>query len=127
MKFQSTRPRGARRAPKPCPGGAPCFNPRAHAGRDIILNALSFKCWYVSIHAPTRGATLVVHEKRAPQRVSIHAPTRGATTAWSALISHLTFQSTRPRGARRIIRSSITTFAMFQSTRPRGARQFLIM
>ena len=56
VKFQSTRPRGAR------PGGQPSisahrgFNPRAHVGRDSILQFyIMFIC--VSIHAPTWGAT----------------------------------------------------------------------
>ncbi len=79
IMFQSTRPRGARHrsgighghdqavsihaptrgatpsSPSPCQRVC-CFNPRAHAGRDVhsrcILGRLA-----VSIHAPTRGAT----------------------------------------------------------------------
>ena len=34
---------------------------------------------YVSIHAPTRGATVFTNSDLAPSNVSIHAPTRGAT------------------------------------------------
>ena len=34
------------------------FNPRAHAGRDLLLFKIPFST-NVSIHAPTRGATLV--------------------------------------------------------------------
>ena len=122
-KFQSTRPRGARRrapaadldkggvsihAPTRGATGFPCtfpdvakrFNPRAHAGRDgnnvpVLGKAL------VSIHAPTRGATITNLIRQSPYAVSIHAPTRGATPGrglgflWFPL-----FQSTRPRGAR---------------------------
>ena len=33
----------------------------------------------VSIHAPTRGATLVKQLSELERKVSIHAPTRGAT------------------------------------------------
>ena len=33
----------------------------------------------ISIHAPTRGATLVELEKTMNEIISIHAPTRGAT------------------------------------------------
>ena len=77
----------------------------------------------VSIHAPTRGATETgntgatpklsfnprAHEGRdeAPVylsgefNVSIHAPTRGATRFRRVKPSIFTFQSTRPRGARR--------------------------
>ena len=54
--FQSTRPRGARPG-----GGSSCtyytsFNPRAHAGRDLVV-VLHVHTILVSIHAPTRGAT----------------------------------------------------------------------
>jgi len=34
-----------------------CFNPRAHAGRDVEDGAKKGYI-YVSIHAPTRGATI---------------------------------------------------------------------
>ena len=123
-RFQSTRPRGARR------DGAIEGARRAR----------------VSIHAPTRGATFailgaVLHHAL----VSIHAPTRGATLAVLLTgISSDTFQSTRPRGARRRaprggragVRVSIhaptrgataaadarAEVVAFQSTRPRGAR-----
>ena len=58
-RFQSTRPRGARRA----------------------LRVLLAHHEHVSIHAPTRGATLGRQGARIRARVSIHAPTRGATQA----------------------------------------------
>ena len=37
-----------------------CFNPRAHAGRDNNIK-ITKDLMVVSIHAPTRGATLNVH------------------------------------------------------------------
>ncbi len=55
-----------------------CFNPRAHAGRDIQRSGV---CLY--------------------DKVSIHAPTRGATSSNPANYMPIVFQSTRPRGARR--------------------------
>ena len=79
-EFQFTRPRGARRQ------GAPsrrrpssCFNSRAREGRD----------------RHERGR----HHPR--QVVSIHAPARGATD-WDEATApcYITFQFTRPRGAR---------------------------
>ena len=75
----------------------------------------------VSIHAPTRGATVVswfylwcvrfnprAHERRdrisslrsMTKRVSIHAPTRGATLTVGRQKDSKMFQSTRPREAR---------------------------
>ena len=76
----------------------------------------------VSIHAPARGATLIVilssiiltfqsTRPRGARRgqeyhvvqshpVSIHAPARGATLLQRVLYIIMMFQSTRPRGAR---------------------------
>ncbi len=55
----------------------------------------------VSIHAPARGATASALCKPGRLPVSIHAPARGATRIRriKAPLS-VTFQSTRPRGAR---------------------------
>ena len=39
----------------------------------------------VSIHAPTRGATVYAPLVPSTQRVSIHAPTRGATHSTAGL------------------------------------------
>ena len=99
--FQSTRPRGARPGYVAASLHDDRFNPRAHAGRDDCRRLLSIGN-YVSIHAPTRGATLTRDAALMLLSVSIHAPTRGATTA-SCVSSDGTasFQSTRPRGARR--------------------------
>jgi len=75
--FQFTRPRGARRPSRGFPEPARCFNSRAHAGRDPCRRP-----------SPTR------------RRVSIHAPTRGATIAARLCSEGDLFQFTRPRGAR---------------------------
>ncbi len=127
--FQSTLPRGERHIYFQNKSGFFCFNPRSHEGSDLLQTvrlrtAIRFNprshegsdvglyeavCkLLVSIHAPTRGATINVkrslntfgsfnprsHEgsdiNRIPDadlilRVSIHAPTRGATTAEQAL------------------------------------------
>ena len=79
--FQSTRPRGARLQ-----------------GRHVIFNNL-----LVSIHAPARGATYSPLLKSAWGIVSIHAPARGATFGQCPYRGLDKFQSTRPRGARRLI------------------------
>ena len=57
LVFQSTRPRGAR-----------------HYFHDVVV----YYVW-VSIHAPTRGATQINAHVLGMTDVSIHAPTRGAT------------------------------------------------
>ncbi len=144
--FQPTRPRGARPVDAPVllaacgvsthapTRGATsprspawprhgCFNPRAHAGRDLsMLQFFSLPAGFqptrprgarpcvgdsgdegrsVSTHAPTRGATRGRPLWRRAARVSTHAPTRGATEAAppSRCIRSM-FQPTRPRGAR---------------------------
>ena len=77
--FQSTHPHGVRlRSLIPLPAFRSGFNPRTHTGCDF-KNKLFIICYLVSIHAPTRGATLVGHPCLSRPYVSIHAPTRGAT------------------------------------------------
>ena len=78
-KFQSTPPRGGRpnSLQRVC-ALTWCFNPRPHAGGDRIMSKKNIFL-PVSIHAPTRGATLQSQSLRQFQVVSIHAPTRGAT------------------------------------------------
>src|SRR5690606_37574166 len=100
-KFQSTRPRGARPLGSPTLPYSTGFNPRAHAGRDLLSRCRHTQAGSVSIHAPTRGATIFTiarvrdwgsfnpraHAGRDMDTahtlfcllVSIHAPTRGAT------------------------------------------------
>jgi len=77
----------------------PCFNPRARMGRDLSRRGspLSFS---VSIHAPAWGATKKVEGPAHPGDVSIHAPAWGATGGSSYIETQISFQSTRPHGAR---------------------------
>ena len=125
--FQSTLPRGERRSRKSAMPKAWNFNPRSHAGSD---RSEAFPSRYVSIsiHAPTRGATLGIGDLTVYIDISIHAPTRGATKPhylWSALHK---FQSTLPRGERLMQLYSVQKPATFQSTLPRGERpQHLVL
>ena len=54
----------------------------------------------ISIHAPTRGATIPVFRLIIKPVISIHAPTRGATNTNCFDIFHCKFQSTLPREER---------------------------
>ena len=55
------------------------FNPRSHEGSDRGEKSIKRK-FSISIHAPTRGATVRVTAVQIhPPCISIHAPTRGAT------------------------------------------------
>ncbi len=126
--FQSTRPRRAR--------------PYDYFGTWIAI--------YVSIHAPTQGATRKFFLDSARKHVSIHAPTQGATRY--GLGENAKLQSFNPRAhagrdlpgsgkSYKMVAVSIhaptqgaTSFSflifflyVFQSTRPRRARRALVM
>ena len=95
---------------------------------------------------PVWGATCQTHSDFVEPGISIHAPAWGATVEAGRCKLELTFQSTRPRGARprtpwiRIMaiyfnprarvgrdqtqKKHILHKAQFQSTRPRRARRF---
>ncbi len=102
------------------------FNPRARGGRDRSTRIHSTMPT-VSIHAPAGGATYLLRSVAQARRfnprarggrddscpsaavgavVSIHAPAGGATPFDSILGFASSFQSTRPRGARRCPPSS---------------------
>ena len=148
IRFQLTRPRGARLLLRP--------HGRVRAG--------------VSTHAPARGATQGNHSRPRHQSgfnsraregrdfpevavytggdlVSTHAPARGATMITKSAPGPPQFQLTRPRGARLadvdddVRHGSVSTHApargatsrlstsrkhsVFQLTRPRGARRLI--
>ncbi len=101
LLFQSTRPRGARRARHPGKGRG--------AGFQSTL---------------PRGARPPRRRASTPGRlVSIHAPAWGATTTATPGAMNRSFQSTRPRGARLGFAGNVVLLGTFQSTRPRGARR----
>ena len=54
------------------------FNPRSYKRSDDDTISIQ-KCIKLSIHAPTRGATLLRDFMEMDLLLSIHAPTRGAT------------------------------------------------
>ena len=144
LRFQSTRPRGARLLLTSLHTHTVRFNPRAHVGRDQITADFSGTSDDVSIHAPTWGATLSM---RVCERDNVFQSTRprGARPWRGRIWIHdIWFQSTRPRGARleivaigmlSIVSIHAPTWGAtqldsiqhsniwFQSTRPRGARR----
>ena len=81
------------------------FDPRPHARGDIRSSLPSGRqAYYVSIHAPTRGATTRKGRREADRdiMVSIHAPTRGATGQGGRHAPNAAywFRSTPPREGR---------------------------
>ena len=98
------------------------FNPRAHEGHDALADSSGDRT-AISIHVPTRGTTAAKHAHVIGCVISIHVPTRGTTRyfclrAFSAHFNPraheghdcpfipqpdvILFQSTCPRGARRV-------------------------
>ena len=99
------------------------FKKQMYSSGSIILSYKDDKCICVSIHAPTRGATVELANKVRKCLVSIHAPTRGATRFRS--YSPPSFSSFNPRtheGCDLSHRHMFTAQVGFQSTHPRGVR-----
>ena len=101
-----------------------CFNPRTRVGCDPT--AWRFFVPFSCFNPRTRvgcdiGAQLVLTQAGG---VSIHAPAWGAT--WEELDRfryYSVFQSTHPRGVRRLANTHSFDEIMFQSTHPRGVRR----
>ncbi len=77
-----------------------CFNPRTHTGCDICYgDTVPDGCKFQSTHP--HGVRHVVIIPFAPSKiVSIHAPTRGATINTLFIVEKRKFQSTHPHGVR---------------------------
>ena len=101
-KFQSTLPRRERRDYAGQFEGSCCFNPRSHEGSDPDVGEAINTTLKVSIHAPTKGATV-------PKQICILVPG---------------FQSTLPRRERQDWVEYLRGQCMeFQSTLPRRERR----
>ena len=104
----------------------------------------------ISIHAPARGATRCFALEVVSRTISIHAPARGATSFPAILDQTIEFQSTLPRGERRMAdisrkleshhfnprsregsdkrsRTKNVKSTKFQSTLPRGERLYVLL
>ncbi len=133
VKFQSTHPRGVRRAfamSSNTPIGVLIHAPAGGATCPYVYHVCSTR-WFqsthprgvrlassfavleadaVSIHAPAGGATSPSVRQTQALQVSIHAPAGGATIGLRKLrMSRLRFQSTHPRGVRRQIKQDHRT------------------
>ena len=103
--FQSTRPRGARHRPGRRAATNSSFNPRAREGRDQPTTHPTTEARSFNPRAREgRDFTYdTLHDLQ--DVVSIHAPARGATLRFAFAFVAAWFQSTRPRGARRNIKT----------------------
>ena len=110
--FQSTLPREERRYPH----GLQSllfhnFNPRSHERSDIPAGSFHCCLHYISIHAPTRGATFWIKHKGYNFYISIHAPTRGATIVrGEALMTYSISIHAPTRGATAILHKKFVYF-----------------
>ena len=119
--FQSTHPRGVRLWCSPLKTTPSCFNPRTHEGCDSG-RAAEPSISSVSIHAPTRGATDDALSDYHDNMFQSTHPRGVRRLAYSNLFRIVEFQSTHPRGVRLRLLIIITIYSMFQSTHPRGVR-----
>ena len=103
--FQSTLPRRERRRSENHIRYFGRFNPRSHEGSDSLLITPFIQQSLVSIHAPTKGATLIT----------------------GVCIFLDEFQSTLPRRERLPSLFSFSSASWFQSTLPRRERRFSII
>ena len=99
------------------------FNPRSHKGSDQVFRLCMME-WYLfqsTLPQGERHPIPAYHLLRIS--ISIHAPTRGATIAGSTIYYKNGFQSTLPQGERpcKDIRGNLPT--KFQSTLPQGERR----
>ena len=166
LKFQSTLPRGERLYVWVAGHTIAYFNPRSHEGSDYIRRAgnhircnfnprshegsdgcsdIADQVDYISIHAPTRGATALIaigvalykFQSTLPRGerhfvllithtfiyISIHAPTRGATFSTENLVFRgFYFNPRSHEGSDGSQKVSNNLFCLFQSTLPRGER-----
>jgi len=122
------------------------FNPRPHAGGDHLTAIVEPVSMNFNPRPHAGGDDEVVVLARDANGISIHAPTRGATTSHTTLTARLKhfnprphaggddyahftrgamvrFQSTPPRGGRRIGWAGYKSRTKFQSTPPRGGRR----
>ena len=100
------------------------FNPRTHVGCDRQGGRRS-AALLISIHAPTWGATGTNSSNSIPRKFQSTHP-RGVRRILPGTFSGFPeFQSTHPRGVRRKEIARLTSIVTFQSTHPRGVRRSL--
>ena len=99
LKFQFTRPRGARQNVRRDRPLVMRFNSRAHGGRDEYATTPEPAPSSFQFTRP-RGARPLQDAEREAGGVSIHAPTGGATRALLALLVDVTGFNSRAHGGR---------------------------
>ena len=120
--FQSTHPHGVRQKVRTHTVRSSGFNPRTHTGCDKPYTI--FASFHHSFNPRTHTGCDLLHQiKETLYYVSIHAPTRGATYSRKDKAVRALFQSTHPHGVRHLQYKILIFYIMFQSTHPHGVRQ----
>ncbi len=121
-KFQSTLPQGERPPPgsgQVSPWWISIHAPTRGATISFLISCSSF---LISIHAPTRGATTLSNTGYITYMISIHAPTRGATMSKRFLPGSTGISIHAPTRGATPCRKPSRLYSIFQSTLPQGER-----
>ena len=98
--FQFTLPREERRQVQAQPLTLQNFNPRSHERSDHITQSFVFRFFNFNPRSHERSDHFQRTLWRLLCHISIHAPTRGATIIFQMSLSRTLFQSTLPREER---------------------------
>jgi len=118
VRFQLTRPHGARLVSFFSDRAYERFNSRARMGRDKETIEKQVINYAVSTHAPAWGATSMAVDLQTFQQVSTHAPAWGATSDSCLSGKIQMFQLTRPHGARHCDRATTVSPAKVSTHAP---------
>ena len=101
-----------------------CFNPRSHEGSDLLRHCLLVPSYSFNPRSH-EGSDFLRLSISSLWFVSIHAPTKGATASFDSPVTYFCgFQSTLPRRERlNTAKDSGWGCGLFQSTLPRRERQ----
>ena len=80
---------------------------------------------FISIHTPTKGATLSICEQLYETRISIHTPTKGATMVFATYSEDGGISIHTPTKGATVKKFTQLFSCIFQSTLPRRERQRL--
>ena len=124
--FQSTHPHGVRHFVVHLVSLTLSFNPRTHMGCDQISGAVASTAdsFNPRTHMGCDFASVI---SIIQSFVSIHAPTWGATELFNANMQSLMFQSTHPHGVRHFVINKAKCKNKFQSTHPHGVRRSFVI
>ena len=121
--FQSTLPRRERLAIYIDRGGAQYFNPRSREGSDDVQATLSYFGILFQSTLPRRERRFLDAVTRENIEISIHAPAKGATLVLGDCIICFPYFNPRSReGSDMVLNRKNTLWKLFQSTLPRRER-----